>query len=79
MYIAKRCEESPERLLRYQRRQTSNKDGCIVWVRRGELFAIGANKVAQDRSCLCVVFPRFLVDYIPISLSKCLSELSLVG
>lgn len=60
MNISKGGEESPQGLLRDQRRQTAHEDRSIVWIRRRELFPVRPNKISQNRSGLSVMLPRLL-------------------
>jgi hypothetical protein len=77
MDIPKRSKEGSERFFRDQRGETPYKNSSVVGIGGSELLAVGANKIAENGSCLRVVFPRLFIDKIAVGLAEDLTELGL--
>ena len=65
MDVTERGKKGPQRLLRDQRRQSTNKNGSVIGVGRCQLLAIRTDEVPQDSPRLRMVFPRLLRYNIP--------------
>lgn len=60
MDLAEGSEERPQSVLVDEGRQAADENRRVVWIRGGQLLAIGPNEIRQYRARLSVMLPRLL-------------------
>ncbi len=58
--LAEGSKERPQSILVNEGGQTTDEHRRVVWVRGGQLLAIGSNEVRQDGASLSMMLPRLL-------------------